>query len=131
MDENAQKTRWNRIFNQQVEERVFVAEWGGEVVGVASCGPARKPNFGYSSEIYVIYVDHDHHGLGLGKALLEVCKADLARRRHPSMLIWVLSDNPARYFYAAQGGVVVAERREKLWDVELDETGYGWKGLEA
>lgn len=129
MDEKTHQARWNRTFNQQDEERAFVAEWAGEVVGIATCGPGRKPDFGYTSEVYVLYVDHDHHGLGLGKALLRACFDDLAARGHENVLIWVLSGNPARYFYAARGGRIVAERVEKLWGVELDETGYGWTGL--
>ena len=43
----------------------------------------------------------------------------------------MLADNPARYFYAAMGGRVVAERSQALWGKPLQQAAYGWPDLEA
>jgi hypothetical protein len=43
--------------------------------------------------------------------------------------LWVLRDNPSRYFYERVGGKAVAERRERLWGSTLDEICYGWSDL--
>ena len=41
--------------------------------------------------------------------------SSLTQKGYRSALVWVLADNPARYFYQAMGGRVVAERDEALW----------------
>ena len=46
-------------------------------------------------------------------------------------MIWVLSGNPARFFYEALGGVAVAERKEAFAGTLLEETAYGWPDLAA
>jgi hypothetical protein len=46
-------------------------------------------------------------------------------------VIWVLSANPARFFYEAVGGSAVAERREAFAGTLLDETGYAWPDLDS
>lgn len=43
--------------------------------------------------------------------------------------LWVLQDNPSRYFCERVGGKAVAERRERLWGCMLDEVCYGWPDL--
>ena len=44
-------------------------------------------------------------------------------------MIWVLADNPARFFYERMGGRRVGERDERLWGALLHEIGYGWSSL--
>ena len=43
--------------------------------------------------------------------------------------LWVLRDNPSRYFYERVGGKVVAERRERMWGCTVDQICYGWSDL--
>ena len=54
-------------------------------------------------------------------------------RFHPlgSALIWVLAENPARFFYQAMGGTLIAKREEKLWGVSLHEMAYGLSDLKT
>ncbi|GGS95864.1 GNAT family N-acetyltransferase [Streptomyces cinerochromogenes] len=82
----------------------LVAEQGGEVVGWAACGPYRDGGGSPTgdAELYAVYVDPDHLGGGIGRALLaaavERCRA------YPRMLLWVLKGNtPARRFYERAG----------------------------
>ena len=44
-------------------------------------------------------------------------------------VIWVLADNPARFFYERMGGKRAGERDERLWGALLHEIGYGWSEL--
>jgi hypothetical protein len=45
--------------------------------------------------------------------------------------VWVLHDNPARYFYERLGGSYVADREEDLWGVRVRQAAYGWPDLAA
>ncbi len=79
----------------------------------------------------LLYVLADFRGAGIGGRLLRALFIELKERGHPSALVWVLADNPARYFYAAMGGRVVAERSQALWGKPLQQAAYGWPDLEA
>ena len=121
-----------------IEGRTSPGRWGaiyvaesvdGEIVGVSTCGAARTPAFGCEGEIFTLYVAEDHQGLGVGRKLLCTGFAGLAAQGCPSALVWVLSANPARFFYTAMGGRKVAEQKERLWGVLLDQDAYGWDDL--
>ncbi len=121
---------WHRtIARPRHGERVIVAEDAGTVLGFGSCGASRSTDLPYGGEIYTLYVDLDHRGLGIGGALLKALFAKLAAERFDSALVWVLRDNPARFFYEALGGRLVAHRRERLWGVRLRQVAYGWQDL--
>ena len=105
---------------------VHVAEETGRVVGFASCGLSRERRLPYAGEVYTLYVLDDHQGAGLGRELLLACFKDLLERGMSSALVWVLADNPARFFYEAMGGKRIAEREEKMWGTSLSEAAYGW-----
>lgn len=108
----------------------LVAEVGRRrIAGVASFGPARNPKLGFAGEIYTLYVADDYWGQGLGRALLGGAFRELERTRRKSAYLWVLADNPTRFFYDAMGGRRVAERLEPLWGTTLREVAYGWPDL--
>lgn len=107
---------------------------GGEIVGFASCGPAdrRSGGFvpaGYDGELHTLYVLPDWQEQGLGRALLCGGFRALRRAGFASAFVWVLAQNPSRFFYEAMGGRRVGERTENLWGTELPEIAYGWPDL--
>jgi ribosomal protein S18 acetylase RimI-like enzyme len=126
-----------------------VAEAGsrsGEIVGFASCGPADRRSSGsgpggsgpggngpagFDGEVHTLYVLSDWQEQGLGRALLCSGFRALKRAGFGSAFVWVLAQNPARFFYEAMGGHRIGERAESLWGVELPEIAYGWPDLEA
>lgn len=109
---------------------VYVGEAAdGAIAGVATCGVSRQPSYGHEGEVFTLYVAEDHQGRGLGRELLCQCFRGLAADGCGSALVWVLAHNPSRFFYAAMGGRKVAEQREKLWGVLLDQEAYGWSDL--
>ena len=81
----------------------------GELAGFASAGPTRDDDDPHDvGELYTIYLLPVAWGRGLGAALLDTAQADLARRRHRTMTIWVLEGNTrARRFYEKYGFVEV------------------------
>ena len=101
------------------------------IIGFGSYGPNRSGRDGYTGEIYTLYVYPDFQGLGIGRGLLRALFAALAREGHDSALIWVLQQNPARFFYEAMGGRTVAGRDTRMWGAALRESAYGWDSIHA
>lgn len=80
----------------QNDLRSFVAEDGGEVVGVLTVG---------ADELYAIYVHPDHWGGGAGQALLERAHAALAETCDEAVLTCLVGNTRARRFYERNGWV--------------------------
>ncbi len=134
MTESKQALQWNNtIRSAAAPEAVLVAESsdlpGGRIVGFGSCGRARKrPGTG---EVFTLYVAPDWQGRGIGRRLLHGLLAKLKAGGLNEALVWVLSDNPARFFYEAMGARRVAERQERFAGVRLEEAAYAWGDLAA
>jgi len=134
MTESKQALQWNQAIRSAVApEVVLVAESsdlpGGRIVGFGSCGRARKrPGAG---EVFTLYVAPDWQGQGIGRRLLHGLLAKLKAGGLNEAQVWVLSDNPARFFYEAMGARRAAERQERFAGVRLEEAAYAWGDLGA
>jgi len=105
-------------------------QMGVGIVAYAEAGRARATGLPYDSELYTLYVLPGHHGEGHGGALLGAAFARLARAGFRSTIVWVLAENPARFFYTAMGASRVAVRTERLFGADLAQEAYGWADLE-
>lgn len=103
-----------------VDQRVYVVEAEGEVVGFAQGGPSRSD--AREGELYAIYVLQASQGQGLGKALFQRIAFDLAE--YGTMQVAVLRDNPACRFYERFGGQVIEESMIERGGVELVQRVY-------
>ena len=106
------------------------------VVGFTSFGPARPGDrpAGFVGdakvgEIYTLYVQPDFHERGIGRQLLAAAFAAMVDKGYGCSFLWVLRDNPSRYFYERVGGKAVAERQERTWGRTVDQVCYGWPDL--
>lgn len=125
-----QAARWRAAIGARGREQVIVAEclrYG--ILGMASIGPARDGQLGYDGEVYTLYVDPAHFGCGAGRALLREGFATLAARGFSSCVIWAHARNPARFFYEAMGGRLVAERTQQMMGDPVPEAAFGWRKL--
>ena len=102
------------------DQRVYVVESEGEVVGFAQGGPNRSD--AREGELYAIYVLQKSQGKGLGKALFQHITKDLAE--YETMRVSVLRDNPACRFYERFGGRVIEESMIERGGVELVQRVY-------
>lgn len=108
-------------------ENIFVIETAeAGIVGFGSCGPNRLRDLPCDGEVYTLYVAPGNQGYGFGKALMVRMLTDLSESRHRTALVWVLRDNPARFFYQAMGGQYLAERNERLWETLIPQIAYNW-----
>ena len=124
---------WRQIIAGQARrDAVMVASASGAgVVGYASVGPAQSLSGRFAGEVYTLYVLTDWQNRGIGRALLKGSFAFLAGAGMRSALVWVLADNPARFFYQAVGGKRASERDEHLWGATLHQIAYGWPDLDS
>jgi len=103
---------WSRTLASR--NQVVVLENDGEVVGFGSCDYNKLRWLDYSGEIYTLYLLPDFHGCGFGRQLMKALFDVLIGRNYDSALLWVLAENPTRFFYEAMGGRCIAERNERI-----------------
>ncbi|HYI46100.1 MAG TPA: GNAT family N-acetyltransferase [Actinomycetota bacterium] len=81
------------------ENRVAVAERGGELIGIAMSGPPLDAGVAWARQLYVLYVYAADHGTGAGPTLLEAVVDP-----EESVMLWVADPNPrAQAFYRKHG----------------------------
>lgn len=130
MTPDGQAARWQATIRAHGREHVLVAEHESfGILGMASIGPARDSAAGYDSEVYTLYVDPSFFNRGVGRALLRAAFDDLRLRNFSSCIIWAHARNPARFFYEAMGGRLIAERTARLMGDAVPETAFGWPRL--
>ncbi|HEX4080471.1 MAG TPA: GNAT family N-acetyltransferase [Rhizomicrobium sp.] len=130
MTPKGQAARWRAAIRARSREQVLVAEsdlYG--VVGMSSVGPSRDGGLGFDGEVYTLYVDPAFFGHGTGRALLRAGFASLRARGFSSCMVWAHARNPARYFYEAMGGRLVAERVQRMMGDPVPEAAFGWRRL--
>lgn len=99
-----------------------------EVLGFASAGRSRHPELA-EGEIDTLYVLDDWHDQGLGKRLLCAAAEHLAALNCRSLLVWVVRDNPARYFYARMGGRFTAAGSVPVAGEDIAQDAFIWNPL--
>ena len=130
MTQDGQTQRWRNAITIAARESVYVAEdANGKVAAMTSFGRSRDSGFGYDSEIYTLYVDPALTGMGYGRALLNGAFTTLNGLKHESCIVWAHAKNPARYFYEAMGGKLVAERTTNMMGIPVPEVAFGWRKL--
>ena len=120
---------WHQIFNnaQKNSNFTYVAEdESGQIVGFANGGIERTDNPFYRGELNAIYILESHQNKGIGHELVRVVAERLSQMDIHSMLVWVLADNPASYFYEKLGGKKVDLKEINRGEKKLIETAYGW-----
>lgn len=119
------------ITKPDAPEFVLVAETDGGVVGFASGGPERENHPIYKGELYAIYLLESDQGQGIGRALAAQVARRLVDQGFTTMLVWVLTGNPACHFYMALGGQEVGRKPFSMNDVSLEEIAYGYDDIRA
>jgi GNAT superfamily N-acetyltransferase len=125
---------WERILSAgSTAATVFVAEREGEIIGFAAGKTLDEEKYGLDAELAAIYLRPAAQRARIGRHLLRmVAEAHRERGAH-GMIVWVLADNQiARQFYEDLGAELLVEQ-PFTWndDLELVETGYGWRNLNA
>lgn len=107
----------------------LIAEADGRVVGFATMSLCRDGTLG-QSEIETLYVADDWRDQGAGRRLMQSAGEALARQGAASAFLWVLSDNPSRWFYQRLGGRRAAEGRTRVAGVSIPKTAFVWDPID-
>jgi ribosomal protein S18 acetylase RimI-like enzyme len=131
LNERSRAAAWARTIRREPGD-VLVAADGQRVLGFGSCGRQPMPDLKYAGEIFTLYVQPDAQGQGTGRLLLAGLFERMIRCGFGSALVWVLRDNPSRYFYERLGGRLVALREIAMSaGPRVPAAAYGWEDLRA
>jgi ribosomal protein S18 acetylase RimI-like enzyme len=119
---------WTNMIRREPCDVHVAVNRAGDIVGFGSCGTARgEPHF--TSEVFTLYVAPDWQNQGIGRRLLLAMFSRLVAQGHDSTVIWVLRENPARFFYQRLGGKEVRRKLIAFNGEKLPASGYGWYDL--
>jgi ribosomal protein S18 acetylase RimI-like enzyme len=116
------------IYDRQI---VLVAEAAGEigVVGFVTASRSGERMIA-EGEIETLYVLDDWRERGIGRRLIRSAGAALRAAGCRSAFVWVLSENPNRWFYERLGGQRSMEGRVGVGGVAQPQTAYRWDPIE-
>jgi GNAT superfamily N-acetyltransferase len=99
------------------------------LVGFTTAGRARTGSLG-DGEIETLYVLDDWRENGIGRRLLHAAAKDLAGRGCKSAFLWVLRENPSRFFYQHLGGQPTAHGETRVAGVTVPQLAYSWDPID-
>src|SRR5436190_9558064 len=134
MSDVRQTAWWSRAIADPREARgIFVADDEERgVIGFGSCGPVREIPEGLDGteqrvgEVFTLYVESDFQNQGLGRRLLDAMFRQLDADGFDTVVLWMLADNPTRFFYEGLGGDRVGQRIDRRGGGEVEEIAYAW-----
>ena len=106
---------------------------GPRLVGYTTVGRSRTVLPGdmeVDGEIETLYVLDDWRDRGVGRRLIRTGAAHLAAAGSRAAFLWVLRDNPGRWFYQRLGGKPVAESATRVAGVPVAQVAYAWDPIE-
>jgi len=120
-----------RLFINSNKELMYVAETSdGNIVAFASASLGRADDV-FEREINSIYILKAFQRQGIGYLLIKAIISNFIEESVQSLIIWVLSENPARSFYEHLGGTIVGKRMIRRGDKELQQFAYGWHDISS
>lgn len=106
-------------------------ENGSRVVGFTTAGLARAGRRAPAEgEIETLYVLDDWRDRGIGRALLHAAAAHLRGLGCRSAFVWVLRDNPSRWYYQRLGGKASMEMEIIIASEPVVQTAFVWDPID-
>lgn len=106
---------------------VLALDAGDRIAGYASLGRNRAAAVRAEGEIFELYLDPSHQGLGFGSKLFRAARSELASRGLAGVVVWALVDNErACAFYERRGGKVAARALEHFGTELRERVAYVW-----
>ena len=129
------------ILDRRDGHAVFVATAGGQdrpddatgaeaaIIGFGSGGKARRKGLA-QGEVETLYVLDDFRERGVGRRLMRAMAAHLRAIGCGSALVWVLSGNPANWFYHHLGGKPVMTEKIRVAGRPVAQSAYLWDPID-
>lgn len=119
---------WSAVIEREPRDVRVAVDADGEIVGFGSCGKNRG-GAEFAGEVFTLYVAPDWQNLGIGRLLLLSLFERLVAQGCASVIIWVLRENPSRFFYQRLGGREVKHRMFAVGGKKTAAAGYAWRDL--
>ncbi len=107
---------------------------GTRIIGFATAGLARTREINGrilgDGEIETLYVLDDWRDRGVGRMLVRNAAEYMVQGGCRSAFLWVLRDNPSRWFYQRLGGKPVLDAATRVAGKDLLQTAYVWDPIE-
>ncbi|MEA2790664.1 MAG: hypothetical protein QOG73_3070 [Acetobacteraceae bacterium] len=106
---------------------------GPRIIGFTTAGKARAEIGGKrlaEGEVETLYVLDDWRERGVGRRLMRASGSHLVDIGCKSAFLWVLRDNPSKWFYQRLGGRPVAEQTIQIAGQTVAQTAFMWDPIE-
>ncbi len=107
---------------------------GTRIIGFVTAGSSRAREISGRSvadgEIETLYVLDDWRDRGVGRMLMHAAAEHLIENACRSAFLWVLRDNPSRWFYQRLGGRQTLDAMIRVAGKDLIQTAYLWDPIE-
>ena len=108
---------------------VLVARSGALVVGFATLS-RQPPGAPGEGEVETLYVLDDWRERGIGRALMQAAARALRDLGCRSLFLWVLAENPSRWFYERLGGRPALRSTTRVGGVSVPRVAIVWDPIE-
>jgi ribosomal protein S18 acetylase RimI-like enzyme len=119
---------WAGVIEREPRDVCVAVDADGDILGFGSCGRNRDHKE-FAGEVFTLYVAPDWQNQGVGRRLLIALFGRLVAQGCRSAIIWVLHENPARFFYQRLGGRDVRHRNFVVGGQRIEAAGYAWRDL--
>jgi len=119
---------WATVIEREPRDVRVAVDSDGDILGFGSCGRSRA-GVKFAGEVFTLYVAPDWQNQGIGRRLLLALFDRLVAQACGSAIIWVLRDNPGRFFYRRLGGREVQHKIFAVGGKQVEAAGYAWHDL--
>jgi ribosomal protein S18 acetylase RimI-like enzyme len=119
---------WSAVIEREPRDVRVAVDDDDNILGFGSCGRCRA-GAPYAGEVFTLYVAPDWQNQGIGRLLLLELFERLVDQGCGSAIIWVLRDNPGRFFYQRLGGREVQHKIFTVGGKRIAASGYAWRDL--
>jgi ribosomal protein S18 acetylase RimI-like enzyme len=128
LSERRREAGWRSVILREPRDVRVATDPSGVIIGFGSCGPNRSDRF-FAGEVFTLYVAPDWQNQGIGRRLLLTLFRRLVSTGRRSAIVWVLRDNPSRFFYERLGGQQVSRKGLAVGGTSIAAIAYGWRDL--
>jgi ribosomal protein S18 acetylase RimI-like enzyme len=128
LSERRREAGWRSVILREPRDVRVAVDPLGAILAFGSCGPNRSDR-SFTGEIFTLYVAPDWQNQGIGRRLLIALFRRLVAAGRHSAILWVLRDNPARFFYERLGARQVSRKALAVGGAAIEALAYGWQDL--
>jgi ribosomal protein S18 acetylase RimI-like enzyme len=128
LSERRREAGWRSVILREPRDVRVAADEADTILGFGSCGSNRGDRL-FSGEVFTLYVAPDWQNQGIGRRLLIALFRRLVASGRHSAILWVLRDNPSRFFYERLGAEQTSRKSLTIGGTIIEALAYGWHDL--